>query len=167
MMSPPQSFSDLESYVDTESEPTPRASICETLVDHVSDIAPPPSVHESDISPRTNPLITHDRPPPHRGPPRTDDAPINYYDDDLDREEIRWRDSRSGRVPGAIDEDSGLRTPTSQPFQRHRRDIWDDMNWDDMSWNDRIRCISVWLLFCVFVLAISGAAAIIWILVVQ
>lgn len=167
MMSPPQSFSDLESYVETESEPTPRASICETLVDHVSDVEPPLSVHESDISPRTNPLITHARPPPPRGPPRTDDAPINYYDDEFDSEETRWRDSRSGRVPRARDEEGGFRTPTSQPCWRHRRDIWDDMNWDDMNWNDRIRCMSVLLLFCVFVLAISGAAAIIWILVVQ
>ncbi|KAH5722366.1 hypothetical protein HBI18_139530 [Parastagonospora nodorum] len=94
LMSPPQSFSDLESYVDSESEATPRASISEPLADRVSNAAPTSSVHDSDISPRANPFIIHVRPPP-RGPPRTDDAPINYYDN-LDREEIRWRESHSG-----------------------------------------------------------------------
>ncbi|KAH3948455.1 hypothetical protein HBI70_070660 [Parastagonospora nodorum] len=167
MISPPQSFSDLESYVDTESEATPGASISGTLVGHASDVGSTPNLRESDISSRTNPLITHSRPPPPRDPPRTDDAPINYYDDDLDREEIRLRESRSGRVPRSQDEESGFSTPTSQAYRRHRRHFWEDMNWDDMSWNDRIRCISIWVLFCVSALAISGATAIIWVLVVQ
>jgi hypothetical protein len=167
MISPPQSSPDLEPYVDTESEATPRASISGTLVGHASDVGSTPNLNESDISSRTNPLITHARPPPPRGPPRTDDAPINYYGDDLDREEIRWRESRSGGVPRSQDEESGFRTPTSQDFLRDRRDVWEDMNWDGMSWNDRIRCISIWVLFCVFALAISGAAAIVWVLVVQ
>ncbi|KAH5698288.1 hypothetical protein HBI55_168310 [Parastagonospora nodorum] len=165
LMSPPQSFSDLESYVDSESEATPRASISEPLADRVSNAAPTSSVHDSDISPRANPFIIHVRPPP-RGPPRTDDAPINYYDN-LDREEIRWRESHSGGVPRSQDEESGFSRPTSQAYRRHRRHFWEDMNWDDMSWNDRIRCISIWVLFCVLALAISGATAIIWVLVVQ
>jgi hypothetical protein len=158
-MPPTQSFSSLEIDTDIESDTTPRASRCSP---HESDAEP--SIKSSNISPRTDPYIYHSLTVPHTRPPRTDDAPMMYYDDDFEEQEQRWRDSRPllGHMPPGRDEESGMRTPIRPVFRRRRRCWWEDINFDD--W---IGYISIWLLFCMVVMSLAGAVAIAWMLVVQ
>jgi hypothetical protein len=141
-MSPPTSpsSSDLASSID--SDPTPRAS-------------------------RYNPPAAHKAPPPRVNFARVDDAPLQYSDDDFGEQERRWRESRPliRHVPPPLDQQSDHTESdaiqTLRALERRRR----TSSGDDINLDDWVEWIGVWLLACMVVLAVTGAAAMIWILV--
>lgn len=152
-MSPPQSFSSLNTYDDTDSDTTPRASPRDRLLDH-----------DSDISPLTNPLIMTNRTLPFRNTTRVDREYSRYYDEELGGRQLGWPDAQTvlRHILSDADGESGRLRWRGSTYRGQRTDRWQELNLDD-----RTGCISIRILFCMIVLALSAAAAIVWILGTQ
>ncbi|KAF1921879.1 hypothetical protein BDU57DRAFT_65078 [Ampelomyces quisqualis] len=107
--------------------------------------------------------VTLRPPPPHR---RSSSEPLYHDNDGFEEQEQLWREHRPPlpHAPPARDEENGL-SERDKTRREREEDEW--RRREDVDLDDWTEWIGIWLLTCMVMMALAGAAAVLWILVTQ
>jgi hypothetical protein len=142
------------SIMNADGSTTPRPSRNERNFDALLDIPPPPyNGHGHGTATETSSLLSYD----------------SFYDDP--RSQIRHVAPSPDNDSQFTDDEGGsvatVRRYSSQSASASTRSGASEGGWRDIDLNEWLPCISVWLLAMMVVMVVSGAAAVMYLLVTQ